>query len=548
MLTTVLSQPTKKNIAMDRRKFLRNTVPVAVTMPALLNGFSFTAQGAESNLARLLEQTLTDTDHVFVLVQLGGGNDGLNMVIPLDIYGNYYNARTNVAIPQSQVLRLDGTDKSGLHPAMTAMQNMFNEGKMNIVQSVGYENPSFSHFRDTDVWNSGDTRKNRRERVKTGWMGRYLESEYPGYPDAFPNAEMTDPLAIQISNYPTLAMQGSIYSMGLSITNPEKVYSFVNPFSDYPLSSVPANKELKFLRVISEKTKIYSDIIRAAYQRASTMATYPTENYLAEQLKIVARLIKGGLKTRVYTVSMGGFDTHKRQVNASDTTTGMHAKLMKDLSSGISAFQQDLEMMGLDDRVMGMTYSEFGRRIKSNASLGTDHGAAAPLIMFGKNAKKGILGTSPDIPTDIQVVNNIPFQYDFRSIYASVLEQWFCVKQPALDSILLQNYQSLPLITGPCGVADNPDDTNNNSDNLLLKMWPNPYTINATIQFSTNGGNTMIQQINSLGQVVKVLANGDYAAGTHNIDIYSDGLPTGAYFLRLQNKSLQKVLTIMKVN
>lgn len=533
---------------MDRRKFLRNTVPVAVTMPALLNGFSFTAQGAESNLARLLEQTLTDTDHVFVLVQLGGGNDGLNMVIPLDIYGNYYNARTNVAIPQSQVLRLDGTDKSGLHPAMTAMQNMFNEGKMNIVQSVGYENPSFSHFRDTDVWNSGDTRRNRRERVRTGWMGRYLESEYPGYPDAFPNAEMTDPLAIQISNYPTLAMQGSIYSMGLSITNPEKVYSFVNPFSDYPLSSVPANKELKFLRVISEKTKIYSDIIRSAYQRSSTMATYPTENYLAEQLKIVARLIKGGLKTRVYTVSMGGFDTHKRQVNASDTTTGMHAKLMKDLSSGINAFQQDIEMMGLDDRVMGMTYSEFGRRIKSNASLGTDHGAAAPLIMFGKNAKKGILGTSPDIPADIQVVNNIPFQYDFRSVYASVLEQWFCVKQPALDSILLQNYQSLPLITGPCGVADDPDDTNNNSENLLLKMWPNPYTINATIQFSTNGGNTMIQQINSLGQVVKVLANGDYAEGTHNIDIYSDGLPTGAYFLRLQNKSLQKVLTIMKVN
>ena len=122
---------------MNRRKFLRNTVPVAVTMPALLNGFSFTAQGAESGLARLLEQTLTDTDHVFVLVQLAGGNDGLNMVIPLDVYGNYYNARTNVAIPQSQVLRLDGTDKSGLHPAMTAMQNMFNDGKMSIVQSVG---------------------------------------------------------------------------------------------------------------------------------------------------------------------------------------------------------------------------------------------------------------------------------------------------------------------------------------------------------------------------------------------------------------------------
>ncbi|HPG10396.1 MAG TPA: DUF1501 domain-containing protein [Chitinophagaceae bacterium] len=532
---------------MNRRRFLRNTIPAAVTMPALLNGFSFTARGAESPLARLFEQTLTDTDHVFVLVQLGGGNDGLNMVIPLDIYGNYYNARTNVAIPQSQVLRLDGTDRSGLHPAMTAMQNMFNEGKLSIVQSVGYDKPNFSHFRATDIWNSADTTENRRERVKTGWMGRYLESEYPGYPDAFPNQEMPDPLAIQISNVPTLAVQGQIYSMGLSITNPDKIYSFVNPFSDYPFNAAPANKELKFLRVISEKTKIYSDIIRAAYHNASTMATYPSDNYLADQLKIVARLIKGGLKTRVYTVIMGGFDTHKRQVNASDTTTGMHAKLLKDLSSGISAFQQDLELMGLDERVMGMTYSEFGRRIKSNASLGTDHGAAAPLIMFGKNAKKGILGNSPEIPADIQVVNNIPFQYDFRSVYASVLEQWFCVKQPALDSILLKNYQSLPLITGPCGVADDPDDTNNNSNNLTLKMWPNPYTVSGTIQFSTNGGHTMIQQIDGLGRVVKVLASQDYAAGTYNIDIYNDGLASGVYFIRLQNKALQKVITVMKM-
>ena len=249
---------------------------------------------------------------------------------------------------------------------------------------------------------------------------------------------MPDPLAIQISNVPTLTVQGEIYSMGLSITNPEKVYTFDNPFFDYPLNSVPANKELKFLRVISQKTKIYSDLIRAAYQRASTMATYPTNNSLADQLKIVARLIKGGLKTRVYTVTIGGFDTHKKQVNASDTTTGMHAKLMKDLSDGISAFQNDLELMQLNDRVMGMTFSEFGRRIKSNASLGTDHGAAAPLLMFGTHAKKGILGTSPGIPADIQVVNNIPFQYDFRSVYASVLEQWFCVKQPALDQMLIE--------------------------------------------------------------------------------------------------------------
>jgi len=533
---------------MNRRSFLNRTVPAAVTLPGLINGFSFAASTqANSELARLL-QGATDTDHVLVLVQLQGGNDGLNMVIPLDVYANYYNARTNVAIPQSKVLRLDGTDRTGLHPAMTAMQTMFNEGKMNIVQSVGYDNPNFSHFQARDIWMSGDTTAIRANRVKTGWMGRYLENEFPGYPDAYPNGVMPDPLAIQISNVPTLDVQGSIYSMGLSITNPEKVYTFSNPFSDYTLTSTTANKELKFLRVISEKTKIYSDIIRDAYQNASTMATYPEENYLADQLKIVARLIKGGLKTRVYTVTMGGFDTHKKQVNASDTTTGNHANLLKNIATAVSAFQNDLELMQLDDRVLGMTFSEFGRRIKSNASLGTDHGAAAPLMMFGKHVKKGVLGNSPDIPADIQVVNNIPFQYDFRSVYSSVLQQWFCVKQPALNSILLQDYQALPLIQGgPCGLPEDIDTTNDTSSQLILKMTPNPYSVTATIQFSTTGGNTMLQLIDSLGQVIKILVNKDYSAGTYNIDVYNDGLPSGVYFLRLQNKSLQKVISVVKV-
>jgi uncharacterized protein (DUF1501 family) len=534
---------------MNRRKFLRNTVPAAVTMPALLNGFSFTAHGAETNhmLTGLLGDAASN-DHILVLIQLGGGNDGLNMVVPLDMYANYYNARPNVAIQQSRVLRLDGTDKSGLHPAMTEMQNMYNDGKMNIVQSVGYANQNFSHFRSTDIWMSGDDNNNRFNRVKTGWMGRYLESEYPGYPDAYPNADMPDPLAIQISSIPTVVVQGPIFSMGLSITDPENIYTFANPFSDYPLNSAPANKELRYLRVISEKTKIYSDIIRNAYRRAANMATYP-DNGLAHQLQIVARLIKGGLKTRVFTVSVGGFDTHKKQVNASDTSTGNHAKLMKDLSTAVTAFQKDMELMQLDDRVMGMTFSEFGRRIKSNASLGTDHGAAAPLMLFGKHVKKGVLGNSPDIPADINVVNNVPFQYDFRSVYATVLERWFCVKQPLLDQLMLKNYQSLPLIKGgPCGLPDDPDVVNNNSNNLILKMWPVPYKTNATVQFSTTGGHTLVQQINSIGQVVKVLANGTYAAGTYNVDIYEDGLPSGAYFLRLQNQSLQKVINILKVN
>jgi uncharacterized protein (DUF1501 family) len=533
---------------MNRRKFLNHTIP-AVTLPALLNGFSFKAFGnaPQNGLLNLLSGA-TATDNVLVIIQMYGGNDGLNMVIPIDMYANYYNARANVAIPQSKVLRLDGTDKTGFHPVMTGLQNMFNDGKVSVVQSVGYANPDFSHFRATDIWMSGDSTTDRFKRVKTGWMGRYLGEEYPGYPDAYPSAAMPDPLAVQISDYPTLTVQGNPFSMGLAITDPLNVYNFVNPFNDYPLSSTPANKELRYLRVVADKTKIYSDKIRTAYLNANTLATYPADNYLGEQLKIVARLIKGGLKTRVYTVSMGGFDTHKKQVNASDTTTGMHAQLLKNLSTALVAFQSDIKQMNLEDRVLGMTVSEFGRRIKSNASLGTDHGSAAPLLLFGKHVSKGVLGNSPDIPADINVVNNIPFQYDFRSVYASVLERWFCVKQPQLDRLLLKNYQSLPIIKGgPCGLPDDIAVVNNQSQELLLKLWPNPYSISATLQFTTKGGPTSIQQFDAEGRLVKTITDKTYPAGKYNIDIYKDGLPTGIYFLRMQNNSLQKMISVMKV-
>lgn len=533
---------------MNRRNFVKSGVPAAVALPNLLNGFSFNAFGAAADdpLTSLLSTAATN-DHILVLVQMQGGNDGLNMVVPLDMYANYYNARTNVAIPQSKVLRLNGTDESGLHPAMTELQNLFNEGKTAIIQSVGYGNQNFSHFRSTDIWMTGDANNNRFQRERTGWMGRYLESEYPGYPDIYPNNEMPDPLAIQISAVPTIQVQGPVISMGLSITDPNNVYRFTNPFSDYPYNEAPANTALRYLRVISEKTKIYSDIIRAGYGRGSNAATYP-DNHLADQLRIVARLIAGGLKTRVYTVTIAGFDTHKKQVNASDTTTGVHAQLMKDVSSSIAAFQQDMEMLGHDDRVLGMTFSEFGRRIKSNASMGTDHGAAAPLFLFGKHVKAGVLGKSPEIPAEVQTVNNIAFQHDFRSVYASVLERWFCVKQPLLDNLLLENYQSLPVIGGtPCGLPETIDENNNISDGLILKLWPNPFAGQATIRFSTTGGMTMIQMINGKGQVVRILAKQEYAEGTHTISINENALPAGQYFLRLQNKSYQKVTGVIKV-
>jgi uncharacterized protein (DUF1501 family) len=182
---------------MKRRDFLRNTVPAAAIFPAIIDGYSVKAFNADSPLMRALMDPAIDTDHVLVIIQLSGGNDGLNMVVPISNYSSYYNARTNIAIPEAKILKLNGNAQTGLHPKMTGMQTMFNEGKLNIVQAVGYPDPNFSHFRATDIWMSGsDADKN----VTTGWTGRYLASEYPNYPVGYPNDTMRDPLAIQIGS------------------------------------------------------------------------------------------------------------------------------------------------------------------------------------------------------------------------------------------------------------------------------------------------------------------------------------------------------------
>jgi hypothetical protein len=278
--------------------------------------------------------------------------------------------------------------------------------------------------------------------------------------------------------------------------------------------------------------------------------TYPANNTLADQLRIVARLIKGGLQTRIYMVTFGGFDTHSVQVNAADTTTGAHATLLGRVSAAIKAFQDDIQGLGVGDRVIGMTFSEFGRRIKSNSSVGTDHGAAAPMFLFGNKIDAGMLGMNPTIPANATVNDNIPMQYDFRSIYATILEKWFCLEKTIVDSLFPPNIniqlQSLPIFkNGTCTTtAPPPPDT----PNYLIKNMPNPFTGSTTIRFQTNGGHTLIQVIDMLGRVIKTLLEQDYpAAGTYSITFNSEGLPPGVYYARYQNGVVTHVWPMLKV-
>ncbi|HOZ69532.1 MAG TPA: DUF1501 domain-containing protein, partial [Chitinophagaceae bacterium] len=333
---------------MKRKDFLLNALPAAALLPEVINGYSVKAFDQQSPLVQALMRGQTVTDHVLVIVQLSGGNDGLNMVIPVADYSKYYNARTNIAIPENRVLPIAGVSGTGLHPSMTGLQTLFTEGKAKLVQAVGYPQPNFSHFRATDIWMSAS---NSNQEVYSGWAGRYLNYEFPDFPTGYPSTTMPDPLAIQIGSTTTLTTQGPTANMGMSITNPTNFYNLVNGTTD-PVPSTPAGKELKYIRQVNQQTQKYSTVIKNAANSITQQGTYPTGNSLADQLKIVARLIAGGLKTRVYMVSFGGFDTHSVQVGATDTTTGNHATLLQRVSDAIKAFQDDLKFQNVEDRVV----------------------------------------------------------------------------------------------------------------------------------------------------------------------------------------------------
>lgn len=435
---------------MTRKEFFQSTLPVV--LPALINGFSLRAFADSPFLRTVAQKQIAGAagDRVLVLIQLSGGNDGLNTVIPLEYYSAYYSARTNIAIPEAKVLPLQGFEQTGLHPAMPELQQLFNDGKLTILQGVSYPQPNFSHFRATDIWLTG---ADSGQVLTTGWAGRWLDHQYPRFPQDYPNASMPDPLAIQVGSLVSPALQGPALTMGMAISNPN---SFYNLIGDTPAAGLRsrAGEQLAYIREMAAKTDQYAGVVKKAAQKVSRQSDqYPAagKNPLADQLKIVARLVAGGLKTPIYLVSMGGFDTHARQTDATDTTTGNHARLLARLSEAIHAFQDDLTELQVEKRVIGMTFSEFGRRIQSNASGGTDHGAAAPVFVFGEGVQGGIVGGNPVFPERLTVNDNLTMQTDFRAIYGSLLENWFGTGTQEAAAVLLKDYPPLPLLKGVVG-------------------------------------------------------------------------------------------------
>lgn len=530
---------------MKRRDFLKTTAPMAV-LPAFLNGMTVRAFAKAPGLESLLG-SLVETDHVLVLVQLNGGNDGLNTVIPLDQYSNLSKVRSSVLIDESKVLKLDGLDGTGFHPAMTHLRNRFNDGEIAVVQGVGYPNPDFSHFRSTDIWLTGS---DSDEVLTSGWIGRYLTEEYPNFPEGYPNETMPDPLAIQIGSIVSPVCQGLSVNMGLAISDPTAFYQLIT--GDYgAVPNTRAGKELAYIRTVADQTNAYAKVVKEASEKASNKSDrYPSprENSLADQLKIVAQLIAGGLKTRVYIVSLGGFDTHANQVDITGgNENGQHANLLHRVSEAIDAFMHDCELLGIDERVLGMTFSEFGRRIISNFSYGTDHGTSAPMFLFGKKVKSGMLGTNPVIPANATAQDNMPMQYDFRSLYASVLRDWFCLEDMTVDSVLLHDFQYLPILQESCSTSSIREMNQKAGDAYVLN-YPNPFREHTTIRFESAGEHVLIQIFDATGREIETLVNSKVPKGEHEVVFNAGRLPSGTYYYRYQSGFIQQTKPMLKIH
>jgi uncharacterized protein (DUF1501 family) len=439
-----------------RREFLRTTMlggALTWTVPAFLAN-TFSALQAEA--ADAATQVATGTDgNILVVLQMAGGNDGLNTVVPF-ANDHYHKARPQLRLREQDVLKLN--DDLALHGSLAGFKELYDSGNLAIIQGIGYPNPNRSHFRSTEIW---QTASDAERFEKYGWLGRYFDNACAGsdatvginigrqMPQSFAAAH---PIGVSLENAEAYRFMASGRDRRGGIGAVEESYRKLNePEEGMMTESGESNSgasigaisgsvahggsALDFLERTALDAQASSDKILAISRRVQNKGDYPA-GPLANSLKLVARLIGGGLPTRVYYVSQGGYDTHTNQVNTQQ-------RLLKELGDSVKAFTEDLKAQGNMGRVLLMTFSEFGRRVAENANAGTDHGAAAPMFVVSGKVKVGLLGEYPSLaPADL-VNGDMKYNVDFRSVYAGVLEEWLKTKSapilrrqfPALSAV-----------------------------------------------------------------------------------------------------------------
>ncbi len=544
---------------MKRRDFLKTGIKIGVAanaLPIMLGGLPIRALG-RSPLRSALQITGSGNNNVLVVIQMQGGNDGLNCVVPYSdpnyatlrpTLGLTLNASSNANGQGGNLLPLPApNDSLAFHWAMSGFSKLFGESKMALVQNVGYPNPILSHFRGTDIWN---TATDSGIYATTGWAGRLLANQY-GTP---PTASGSWPLAIEFGNALSDIFLAANGGMGVAMnTVPSKAAPGGQKYDAIPNNPTTQYDELAFVRLVQTESQIYSQTISGrSVQTNNTIADPYPSTTIASQLQYIAQMIASqarstaGIQTKIYLVTQGSYDTHSNEITN-------QAKLLGDLSSAVLSFQEDLEAFGVADQVAMMTYSEFGRRAAENGS-GTDHGTAAPHFIIGTQVNGKVYGSNPALDAEALAganpAGNLTYDslYDFRNVYATVMNEWLLAGgeqtqiNSAIQDVLTQDsnatYSTTSSWNGGLGFFKGSvqavGTSAGNPGLMLMQNYPNPAQGMTIIPFTLDvGGPVTLGIYTSAGVEVARPAEGWQSAGNQQANFDASKLPSGAYFYRL---------------
>jgi len=497
----------------SRRSFLQTLGLAGAGSMALGGGFLGFANN--SKLSNALNTV--DNDRVLVIVRLFGGNDGLNTIVPVNQYGLYANARPTLKIPQNKLWTLD--DGYGMPDYMSSLQHLWGDGRMKVVNSVGYPNLSHSHFKGSDIWATADMGATQN----TGIFGSYFESIHP---DFLINPPAT-PTAIEIGGRKNLTFYGEDSKYSFHASSPAKLEHIAKSGVQYDMQDLPGctyGDRLSYVRGLANSTYKYSGVVSEAYNASSDNTTgegYAT-NDIGKSLGIAARLIKGSLGTKVYMITANGYDTHTNQA-------GGHQELMTNLAQSIGHFYKDLDRQGLGNKVLTMCVSEFGRRLNENGAQGTDHGSAGPVMIFGGGlTENGVVGEHSSLNPEDMYDNqkHLAWKTDFRSVYESVLRDWMQIDALTINNVILNgDFPDLDL-----GLGAGTSNIQPAAKEIQAVTSVNPHLVFEGDQTYIKYQNIATQKVSVLlydflGREITTLYNGFTMEGAQSVRIDFNSIP-----------------------
>lgn len=510
---------------MRRRTFLRSAVTAAALGSALVPRFSTSAWAAPDPQLGRLAMLDPSSERIVVIMRMFGGNDGVNTIIPFhddEYYRIRKSAYADLTIPAEKTLPIAGLDGYGFHPVLGNLKTLFDEGKVAIVHGVGYPNMDLSHFRGTDIWLSASDWNAYSE---SGWTARFMEQRYPDYPRVLPQS----PIVLEMGAISGILQQGHHYNIGHNYERPTS--ALISPYSKVAEADTASVLYNSMSQLLTQGNVFNKSIAEALAQAPTPLVTgYSTDEATGPALSTIARMIRGGLKTQIYVFHGGDFDTHHKQQE-------QHPYQLSRLFDNVYAFQREMEAAGLQDKVVVVPLSEFGRRLEPSFA-GTDHGTAGPMFVIGSKVRGGHFGKPPSL-RELDKNSNLLWDIDFRQVYSSILSQWFLSSSDHLEASMFgRTYQQLPIFTE----LANTTSTLETADSNRTTVWPNPASDRVTIHHGDIGATVRahITRIDGMDVGTSTIAS---LNGTSELSVHA--LAPGSYVVQIggtTNTSWHKVI------